>query len=59
MYLLREDTELSLSEVGSLFGGRDHSTVLHSCEKVAADLEKDDRLRATVKTIREGLTRVG
>jgi chromosomal replication initiator protein len=59
MYLLREDTDLSLSEVGSLFGGRDHSTVLHSCEKVAADLEKDERLRALVKTIREGLTRLG
>jgi chromosomal replication initiator protein len=59
MYLLRQDTELSLSEVGGLFGGRDHSTVLHSCEKVAADLERDDRLRATVKMIREGLTSVG
>ncbi len=58
MYLLREETELSLSEVGSRFGGRDHSTVLHSCEKVAADLERDDRLRSTVKTIREALTRV-
>jgi chromosomal replication initiator protein len=59
MYLLREDTDLSLSEVGSLFGGRDHSTVLHSCEKVAADLDRDDRLQSMLKTIREGLTRMG
>jgi chromosomal replication initiator protein len=55
MYLLREDTDLSLSEVGTLFGGRDHTTVLHSYEKVAAALERDERLRATIKTIREGL----
>jgi chromosomal replication initiator protein len=58
MYLLREDTDLSLSEVGALFGGRDHSTVLHSCEKIVADLQRDERLRTTVNTIREGLTRI-
>ncbi len=58
MYFLREDTDLSLSEVGALFGGRDHSTVLHSCEKIAADLERDERIRNSVKTIREGLTRI-
>jgi chromosomal replication initiator protein len=59
MYLLREDTDLSLSEVGVLFGGRDHTTVLHSCEKVASDMARDERLRALVTMIREGLSRVG
>lgn len=53
MYLLREETNLSLAEVGALFGGRDHTTVLHSCEKIAAELERDDARRAAVRTIRE------
>jgi chromosomal replication initiator protein len=55
MYLLREETDLSLSEVGALFGGRDHSTVLHSCEKVATELEENARLRASVGSVREAL----
>jgi len=55
MYLLREETDLSLSEVGALFGGRDHSTVLHSCEKVATELEANPRLRASVGSVREAL----
>ncbi|MBM2812126.1 MAG: dnaA, partial [Chloroflexi bacterium] len=53
MYLLRQETELSLSEVGALFGGRDHSTVLHSYEKVSQDVERNDRVRNTVRAIRE------
>jgi chromosomal replication initiator protein len=56
MYLLREETGLSLSEVGGLFGGRDHSTVMHSHEKIAADLERDDRLRQKVRAVRDALT---
>jgi chromosomal replication initiator protein len=55
MYLLREETDLSLSEVGALFGGRDHSTVLHSCEKITTELERNERLRASVRSAREAL----
>ena len=55
MYLLREETDLSLSEVGALFGGRDHSTVLHSCDKIATELERNDRLRSSVRSVREAL----
>jgi chromosomal replication initiator protein len=53
MHLLREETDLSLSEIGALFGGRDHSTVMHSCEKVAADVEHNERVRDMVRTARE------
>jgi chromosomal replication initiator protein len=55
MYLLREETDLSLSEVGALFGGRDHSTVLHSCDKITTELERNERLRASVRSVRETL----
>ncbi|HZT06260.1 MAG TPA: chromosomal replication initiator protein DnaA [Chloroflexota bacterium] len=55
MYLLREATELSLSEIGALFGGRDHSTVLHSCEKIANGLQHNGHLRNTVRAIQEAL----
>ena len=38
MYLLRQLTELSLVDIGRMFGGRDHSTVIYACEKVGAML---------------------
>ncbi len=57
MYLLREETDLSLTEVGSYFGGRDHSTVMHSCEKVAADLEHSEQMRSRIHGVREALAR--
>ena len=51
MYLLREATPLSLNEIGALLGGRDHTTVLHGCEKIAAALDRDGRLRTDVHAI--------
>jgi len=42
MYLARDLTDYSLPEIGGFFGGRDHTTVLHSCEKVARDLKKNE-----------------
>jgi chromosomal replication initiator protein len=53
MYLLRENGGLSLTEIGTYFGGRDHTTVLHSCEKVNHDLEHNERVRSTVRAVRE------
>ena len=55
MYLLRENGGLSLTEIGTYFGGRDHTTVLHSCEKVNHDLEHNERVRSTVRAVREVL----
>jgi chromosomal replication initiator protein len=46
MYLCRELTGLSLSQVGARFGGRDHTTVLHACQKVETLLGADDEFRA-------------
>jgi chromosomal replication initiator protein len=55
MYLLREVTRCSLPQIGEALGGRDHSTVMYGCEKVAEMLEQDDRLRKKVIKIRETL----
>ncbi len=51
MYLSREVTMASLPQIGDAFGGRTHSTVLHSCNKVAADIVNDELLRADVAAI--------
>jgi chromosomal replication initiator protein len=54
MYLLRE-TNVSLPQIGQALGGRDHTTVMYACEKVADLLERDDRLRRQVVQIRQQL----
>jgi chromosomal replication initiator protein len=52
MYLIRELLDLSLVEVGAVFGGRDHSTVIHSINKVEEDLAADDAFHARVEKLR-------
>ncbi len=53
MYLLREEANISLPQIGNALGGRDHTTVMYACQKVADMLERDDRLRRQVIEIRE------
>jgi chromosomal replication initiator protein len=55
MYLLREEANVSLPQIGEVLGGRDHSTVLYACEKVADLIERDDRFRRQVLQIKEKL----
>ncbi|HOW91323.1 MAG TPA: helix-turn-helix domain-containing protein, partial [Anaerolineaceae bacterium] len=55
MYLLRQEANVSLPQIGEAMGGRDHTTVMYACEKVADMLERDDRLRRQVLQIRERL----
>lgn len=45
MFLCRELTGASYAEVGQFFGGRDHTTVLHACRKIAGLLTEDNTLR--------------
>ena len=53
MYLLRQEANISLPQIGNTLGGRDHTTVMYGCEKVADMLERDDRLRRQLIEIRE------
>ncbi len=55
MYLIRELTNLSLPQIGNLFGGRDHTTVLYSIDKIKRELKKDENLKAAVEEIRRML----
>ena len=51
MYLTRELTDLSLPKIGDEFGGRDHTTVIHACEKINNDLLKDNGLKKKIENI--------
>lgn len=51
MYLARKLTPLSLAQIGTYFGGRDHSTVLHACRKVEQALADDPVLSGTVRQL--------
>jgi chromosomal replication initiator protein len=55
MYLMREESDASLPQIGEALGGRDHTTVMYACDKVKDMIERDDRLRRQVLQIRERL----
>ena len=48
MYLARQLTDFSLPEIGDQFGGRDHTTVIHACEKVENDFKNKPGLKITI-----------
>jgi chromosomal replication initiator protein len=52
MYLLREDFNESYPSIGQKLGGRDHTTVIHSCEKIKTDLKADQLLGQEITQIR-------
>ena len=53
MFLMREQSGFSLPRIGEELGGRDHTTVMYACEKVADMIERDDQLRKQVMQIKE------
>ncbi len=55
MYLMRQETEASLLEIGQALGGRDHSTVLHGCDKITREVDENTALRKEVLAIRQQL----
>ncbi|MCT1175591.1 chromosomal replication initiator protein DnaA [Pediococcus pentosaceus] len=55
MYLSRELTESSLPKIGTEFGGKDHTTVIHSFDKIKAELEKDEELARQVGDLKSEL----
>ena len=51
MYLSRELTDTSLPRIGELFGGRDHTTVIHAHDKIARERNEDNKLNNTIKEL--------
>ncbi len=52
MYILREDFNISYPAIGEKLGGRDHTTVMHSCEKIKNDMKGDDVLVQEINQLR-------
>jgi len=57
MYLIKEILDLPLTRIGREFGGRDHSTVIHSIRKVEQELKTEPQLAADVERLRSELSR--
>lgn len=55
MYLLREESKTSLPQIGEILGGRDHTTIIYGCEKIADLIERDELMRSKVIKIKEQL----
>ena len=55
MFIARELTEHSTTEIGSEFGGRDHTTVLHSCQKVEEQLNTDPTVHTTLEMLKRAI----
>ena len=55
MYLAKELTQKSLPEIGELFGGRDHTTVLHAVRKIAGERAKDTELNQQLHVLEQTL----
>jgi len=55
MYLSRELTDASLPRIGEEFGGRDHTTVMHACDRVKEEIARDPQLAARIKKLVENL----
>lgn len=51
MYLMRQHTDLSLPKIGEVFGGKDHTTVMYSCDKIAKQMKKDPNITQIVRDV--------
>ncbi|MEM1238629.1 MAG: chromosomal replication initiator protein DnaA [Cyanobacteria bacterium P01_H01_bin.26] len=56
MYLMRQHTDLSLPKIGEVFGGKDHTTVLYSCDKIAQLIKKDLNMAQTVRELSDQIS---
>jgi chromosomal replication initiator protein len=55
MYLLRKETDASLPQIGAVLGGRDHTTVMYSIDKITTDIESKSDLRKRVVSVKQQL----
>ncbi|MCI0451293.1 MAG: chromosomal replication initiator protein DnaA [Candidatus Latescibacteria bacterium] len=56
IFLARDMTTASLAQIGQRFGGRDHTTVIHACQKISDMIERDVSLRSTIGQLRKELS---
>jgi len=59
MYLMRHHTGLSLPKIGEEFGGKDHTTVLYSCEKINQLRDRDPAMAQTLRRLSEKVSSIG
>lgn len=52
MYVLREEFNISYPSIGEKLGGRDHTTVIHSCEKIKEEMKTNNSLEAEIEHVR-------
>ncbi|MBK5261367.1 MAG: chromosomal replication initiator protein DnaA [Peptostreptococcaceae bacterium] len=55
MYLCRDMTDLSLPKIGAAFGKRDHSTVLHACDKISTEIKSNPSIKDIVTSLKKQL----
>ena len=51
MYLLKKELKLSYSAIGRKFGGKDHTTVMHSCSLIEKEYEENQKFSQEVEMI--------
>jgi chromosomal replication initiator protein len=56
MYLMRQHTDLSLPKIGEVFGGKDHTTVMYSCEKIAQQKDNDPDLARDLRQLSDRIS---
>jgi chromosomal replication initiator protein len=56
MYLMRQHTDLSLPKIGEVFGGKDHTTVLYSCDKINQMKDTNPDMARTIRQLGEKIT---
>jgi chromosomal replication initiator protein len=56
MYLCKDLTNLSYPKIGDVFGGRDHTTVIHACKTITKDMKENESLRELIEKFRTNLT---
>ena len=52
MYLCREIADIPYKKIGNDFGNRDHSTVMHACDKISKDIKQKDETRLIVESVK-------
>jgi chromosomal replication initiator protein len=55
MYLLKQQNNCSLADIGNILGGRNPSTVSHACEKITADIQSSPMLKRRIQSIQKQL----